>query len=442
MNAGLVHRREPRGRRSKPGLHACVLVWALLLCAPAAAQVVKVTIDDMIHPISDEVIGRAIDYARNNHADAVLIELSTPGGLVDSTRSIVSKVLSSPAPVVVYVAPTGARAASAGFFILEAADVAAMAPGTNTGAAHPVTIGGGDKLDPVMKEKMENDAAAFMRSYTSKRGRNSQAAESAVRQSKSFTDQEAMQQHLIDVVARDREDLFRQLDGRTVTRFDGNKVTLHLAGKPVHEVPYSLKQRILSFIMDPNVAFVLLAVGMLALYAEFNHPGAVVPGVVGFIFILLAVFALNILPTNYAAVALILLGFTFFALEAKYSAHGVLGLGGIVALTLGGLLLVDGPIPAMRVHLSTALAVSVPLGAITMFLMALVVQARRKKSMTGIEGLVGAVGVARSPLSPEGKVFIQGELWNAVSPVAIGVGEPVRVREVEGLLLHVEPAKN
>jgi membrane-bound serine protease (ClpP class) len=442
MTFSLMDRPATRARRSKLRLYVFVAVFVLLLAAPLSAQVVKVTIDDMIHPISDEVIGRAIDYARNNHADAVLIELSTPGGLVDSTRSIVSKILSSPVPVIVYVAPTGARAASAGFFILEAADIAAMAPGTNAGAAHPVTIGGGDKMDPVMKEKMENDAAAFMRSYTGKRGRNSEVAESAVRQSKSFTDQEAMQQHLIDIVARDRDDLLRQLDGRTVTRFDGSKVILHVAGKPLHDAPYSLKERILSFIMDPNVAFVLLAVGMLALYAEFNHPGAVVPGVVGFIFILLAVFALNILPTNYAALALILLAFAFFALEAKYSAHGVLGLGGIVALTLGGLLLVDGPVPAMRVHLSTALAVSVPLGLITVFLMTLVVKARRKKSMTGVEGLVGAVGVARSPLSPEGKVFIQGELWNAVSPVAIGVGEPVRVRDVEGLLLHVEPAKS
>src|SRR5947207_11807169 len=412
---------------------------ALALCSAASADVVKVVINDTIHPITDEVIGRAIDAARQQKAEAVLIEISTPGGLVDSTRKIVQKILASPVPVIVYVAPSGARAASAGFYILESADVAAMAPGTNTGAAHPVLIGSTDKMEPVMKAKMENDAAAFMRSFTSKRGRNVQLAESAVRESKSWTDDEALREHLIDIVAPNQTELLKRLDGRVITRFDGSKATLHTANQVVYELPMSLKERILAYLMDPNIAFMLLAIGALALYAEFNHPGAVLPGVVGLIFILLAAFALNLLPTRYAALALIVAAFILFALEAKFVTHGVLGIGGIVALTLGGLLLVDGPIPEMRVHLWTALAVSVPLGGVTMFLMALVVRARRRKSTTGAQGLIGAVGIARSPLMPEGKVFIQGELWNAVASADIPLGATIRVHNVNGLVLMVEP---
>jgi len=242
------------------------------------------------------------------------------------------------------------------------------------------------------------------------------------------------------VVANSEQELLKQIDGRTVTRFNGSKVVLHTAGKPVRELPMTLKQRILSALMDPNVAFALLGIGLLAIYAEFNHPGAVVPGVVGLIFILLAVFALNILPTNYAALVLIAVAFALFALEAKFQSHGVLGIGGIVALTLGGLLLVDGPIPAMRVHLGTALAVSLPLGAITMFLATIAFRARMKKSMTGPQGLIGEIGVARTPLVPDGKVWISGELWNAVANAPVTEGQRVQVRDVDGLTLRVELA--
>ncbi len=415
-----------------------VLAALVLTCSLANADVIKVVVRDTIQPISDEFIGRAIDKAKADHADAVLIEISTPGGLVDSTRSIVAKILASPVPVIIYVAPSGSRAASAGFYILESADVAAMAPGTNTGAAHPVTFGG-EKMDPVMKQKIENDAAAFLRSYVSKRGHNLQLAETAVRQSKSWTDQEALQQHLIDVVAKDQDDLFRQLEGRTITRFDGSKTTLHLVGKPVVSLDMSLKQRILDFIMDPNVAFILFAIGMLALYVEFNHPGAIVPGVVGFIFILLAIFAFNILPTRYAAVALILAAFILFALEAKLGAHGGLAIGGIACMVIGALLLVDAPIPEMQVHLLTALAVAVPVGVITVFLVSLVLKARHAKVVTGTQGLVGEIGIAQTPLIPEGKVFVHGELWNAISSVNAQVGDRVLVRKLDGFTLQVEP---
>ncbi len=411
----------------------------LLLCSSlASADVLKIVINDTIHPITDEFIGRAIAEAQRNHDDALLIELRTPGGLLDSTRSIVEKILASPVPVVIYVSPSGGRAASAGFFILESADIAAMAPGTNTGAAHPV-IFGGKEMDPIMKDKLENDAAAFMRSFVSKRGRNVEVAESAVRQSKSFTEQEALSQKLIDYVATDEQDLFKQMEGRTVTRFNGSTVTLHLVGKPVRIYEMSLKQHILSVLMDPNMAFIILVIGVLALYVEFNHPGAVLPGVVGMICILLAIFALNILPTSYAALALIVAAFALFALEAKFQSHGVLGVGGIVAMVFGALLLVDGPIPEMRVRLLTALAVSLPFGALTVFLMSLALKAHHRKIVTGEEGLVGEIGVARTPLHPDGKVFVHGELWDAVSSASISAGERVQVRSVEGLRLTVAP---
>ncbi|HYY69555.1 MAG TPA: nodulation protein NfeD [Terriglobales bacterium] len=421
---------------------AAVLLALVVLLAPfpARGDVLRIVVHDTIHPISDEFIGRALDQAAREHDGAVLIELSTPGGLVDSTRSIIQKILASPVPVIVYVAPSGARAASAGFFILESADIAAMAPGTNTGAAHPV-IFGGEKMDQVMKEKMENDAAAFMRSFVSKRGRNLELAESAVRQSKSFTDQEALKEHLIDVIAPDVQDLLKQLDGRKVTRFNGSTTVLDLANQRVRALDMSVKQRILDFIMDPNVAFILFAIGMLALYVEFNHPGAILPGVVGFIFILLAVFAFNILPTRYAALILIIAAFVLFILDAKFATHGVLTAGGIALMILGALLLVDAPIPEMRVRLLTALAVSVPIGVITVFLVGLVIKARRGKVVTGLQGLIGEVGVARTSLQPQGKVFVHGELWDAVSSVNVAPGERVLVKRIDGLRLEVEPVK-
>ncbi|MCU1298151.1 MAG: Nodulation efficiency protein NfeD [Acidobacteriaceae bacterium] len=421
------------------GASLFVFVSLLAVVPRCSAEVLKIVVDDTIQPITAEYIGRAVEAAARNKDQALLIELNTPGGLLDSTHDIINKILASPVPVIVYIAPSGRRAASAGFFILESADVAAMAPGTNTGAAHPVNLGGG-KMDDVMKEKIENDSAAFMRSFVSKRGRNVEIAESAVRQSKSFTDQEALSQHLIDYDASSEQDLFKQLQGRTIKRFDGQPVTLDLVNQPVRMFDMTLKQRILAYIMNPNIAFILLAVGALALYAEFNHPGAVVPGTVGVIFILLAVFALNLLPTRFAAVVLILASFVLFALEAKFATHGVLGIGGITTLTLGGLLLVDSPIPEMRVHLATALAVSVPLGIITVFLMNIALKARRNKVVTGPQGLIGETGVAETMLSPRGKVFVHGEIWDAVSSAVVPAGQPVIVRRVEGLQLQVDPA--
>ena len=418
---------------------ACCLAVFFLFAAVCSADVLKVTVNDAIQPVTAEYIGRALDLAAANHDQAVLIEINTPGGLVDSTREIIEKIIASPVPVILYVTPSGSRAASAGFFILESADVAAMAPGTNTGAAHPVILGG--KMDDVMKQKMENDAAALMRSVVAKRGRNVELAESAVRESKSFTEQEALDKKLIEYIAPNEQDLFHQLNGKSFKRFNGATVTLSLKDRdqPFRDYRMTLKQRILSYIMDPNVAFILLAIGALALYAEFNHPGAVIPGTVGVVFILIAAFALNLLPVRFAAIAMIIGAFALFAAEAKFASHGVLTTGGIVLLTLGGLFLVDAPIPEMRVHLATALAVSIPLGMITAFLMSIAVRARRNKVVTGEQGLLGEIGIAQTTLAPAGKVFVHGELWDAVSPVPVPAGGRIVVRQVDGLTLRVEP---
>lgn len=416
-----------------------VLAFVLMLLANvAAADVVRITVDDMIHPISDEFIGRAIDFAASRHADALLIQLRTPGGLSDSMRSIVEKIIKSPVPVIVYIAPSGSYAASAGFVILESADIAAMAPGTNAGAAHPVLLG--EKMDDVMKTKLENDAAAFMRSIAAQRGRNVAVAESAVRESKSFSEREALAQKLIDVIAPDERSLMKAIDGKPLRRFNGATSVLHVANKPIVPFDESLRERLLSWIMDPNVAFILFALGGLALWAEFNHPGAVIPGVVGLISILLAVFALNLLPTRFAAVALLIAAFVLFALEAKFGTHGVLGVGGIVCLVIGGLFLVDGPIPQMRVHLLTAFSVGIPVGVIAIFLATLAMKARRSHVTTGAEGMIGELGVARTQLEPEGKVFVHGELWNATAMAPIAAGSRVRVARVDGLRVLVEPA--
>ena len=403
----------------------------------AAAEILKIVVDDTIQPISEEYIARAIAEAGRRNDQAVLSEINTPGGLVDSTRQIIEHITTSPVPVIIYVTPSGSRAASAGFFILESADIAAMSPGTNTGAAHPVIMGGG-KMDDVMKEKLENDAAALMRSVASRRGRNVEVAESTVRQSKSFTEQEALSQHLIDYVASDENDLFHQLDGKSFKRFNGQDVTLKVVGQPISLFNMTLKERILAYLMDPNIAFLLLAIGALALYVEFNHPGAVIPGTVGVVFILVAAFALNLLPTRFAALVLILGSFALFAAEAKFASHGVLTVGGIALLTLGGLLLVDSPIPEMRVHLATALAVSIPLGVITAFLMSIALKARRNKVVTGAQGIVGETGVAQTALSPQGKVFVHGELWDAVASSSLPTGQLVVVRRVDGLTLQVD----
>jgi len=418
------------------------ILFAGILLFPTflAADVLKIVVNDTIQAATEERIERALNQAAAHKDDAVVIELNTPGGVMDAMREIMGKIIASPIPVIIYVTPGGSRAASAGFFILESADVAAMAPGTNTGAAHPVGPFGGD-IKGTMKDKVENDATALMRSVVAKRGRNVQVAESAVLESKSFTDGEALQQKLIDYVAPSEQDLFRQIASKPVKRFNGESITLNLIGKPERVLQETLKEQILAFLMNPDIAFILLAIGALALYTEFNHPGAVWPGTVGIVFILLAVFALHLLPIRFAAVVLIFASFALFALEAKFATHGVLAIGGITTLVIGSLLLVDAPIPEMRVKLATALAVGIPLGVITVFLMSIALQARRSKVVTGVEGLIGEIAIAHTALAPAGKVFVHGELWDAVASANVPAGEKVFVQRVDGLQLEVAPER-
>ncbi len=402
----------------------------------AAPKVIAVDIDGVIHPITVDVLSHALDQAASQNAAAVLLRLNTPGGLLDATRQMNEKIVASRVPVIAYVTPSGGRAASAGFFILEAADVAAMAPGTNTGASSPVALTG--TMDETMRHKVENDASAWLRSTVEKRGRNATLADTTIRQASSFTEKEALDQHLIDLIAPSEQKLFEALEGREITRFDGRKEVLHLAGAEVIPYGLTLRERIISSIADPNVGFILLIVGALGLYVEFNSPGLILPGVVGGILLLLGASSLSVLPLSWVGVSLLLLGAMLFVLEAHFASHGILGTGGTVALVLGALMLIDGP-PEMRIHLATALSVSIPFALITMFLLSLAIKARRNKSLMGGEGLLNEIGEARTVLAPSGKVFVHGEYWDAVSSATVESGTEVRVVAVDGMKLRVEP---
>lgn len=405
--------------------------------AVASPKAVAVDVDGVIHPITTEIVGNAIEQAKRDGASVVILRLNTPGGLMDAMRETIEKIVASPVPVVTYVEPSGGRAASAGFFLLESGDVAAMAPGTNTGAAHPVAMGG--EMDAVMKQKVENDAAASLRSICTKRGRNATLAESAVRESKSFTEKEALDQHLIDLIEPNESELLTALDGRTITRFDGSKVTLHVTGATVSEYQPSLRERIIAAIADPNIALVLLVIGALGIYVEFSSPGLIAPGVGGAILVLLGLSALSVLPINWLGAALLILALTLFVLEAKFASHGILGIGGAVAMVLGAVMLVNGPIPEMRVHWSTAIGLALPFSVITVMLLSLVVRARRHKVTTGVEGMIGTTGAALTELAPEGKVFVHGEYWDAVAKSPVPAGARVRVTAIDKLKLTVEP---
>jgi membrane-bound serine protease (ClpP class) len=413
----------------------CLALFAQ--AASAAPKAIAVDVDGVVHPITAEIVAGAIAQAKQENASLVLVRLNTPGGLMDAMETTIQEMLASPIPVVTYVTPSGGRAASAGFFLLEAGDVAAMAPSTRTGAAHPVAMGG--EMDAVMTEKVVNDAAAGLRSLCAKRGRNSELAETTVRQSKSFTEREALDQHLIDLVAVNERQLMAALDGRTVTRTDGRTQTLHTAGAEIEVYQLTWRQRIVSSIADPNIALVLLVIGALSIYLEFNSPGLIVPGVVGAILVLLGLSAISVLPINWLGAALLLSAFAMFVLEAKFAAHGILATGGAVAMVLGAVMLIDSPLPEMRVHWGTAIALAVPFSAISVFLLSLVMRARRTKVETGGEGMIGETGAAITELAPEGKVFVHGEYWDAVSPRPVAAGARVRVTAIDKLKLTVEP---
>ena len=427
------------------GFAACLtyLAFGLVAREPSRASevrpvVVEVDLNDVVQPVSEEYVKRGIMYANQVNAAAVLLELSTPGGLESSMRNIVQAIISSRVPVITYVAPSGSRAASAGFFILLSGDVAVMSPGTNTGAAHPVMIGGAE-IGKTMEEKIENDAAAYMRSFAEKRGRNVQLAEAGVRESKSYTEREALEGHLINAVANSPRDILAQFDGKTIGRFDGTTTTLHLRDADIERYAMTTREKFLSRIADPNIAFILGALGVLCLYIEFTHPGLVAPGVVGAIALILALFAFHLLPINYAGVILILLALALFVLEAKAATHGVLAAGGVVAMVVGSLILIDSPWPGARIRLATTLSVTLPLAVITILLVRAALAAKRKKAVTGEAGMIDSIGVARTDLQPQGKVMVRGELWDARARVSVPAGARVRVTLVDGLTLEVEP---
>lgn len=419
-----------------------VLLW---LASPAmAGRVTEVAVDGIISPATRDIFAAAAAQAEQERTDALVVRISTPGGLMDATREIVEQIFHSKVPVIMWVGPSGARAASAGFFLLEAGDVAAMAPGTNTGASHPVIEGG--EMDAVMKQKLENDAAALMRTIAAHRGRNEAAAEKTVRESASYTEKEALDQHLIDVIAPDVPALLKALDGREITRFDGSHATLRLAGSSIEVFNPSLRLRVLAAIADPNVALLLLVLGALGVYAEFSAPGMVVPGVVGAVLILLGLTALSVFPIDWLGAGLMALALIFFVLEAKFTTHGVLTVGGAAAMLLGALMLIDtgatGVPDMLRIHWPTALALTVPFALITSFLLSIAMRARRNKVTTGAEGMVGASAVAVGELNPEGMILVHGEYWNARASRRVGASEPVRITGMDGLTLKVEPASS
>jgi membrane-bound serine protease (ClpP class) len=416
------------------------ILVGLLLLAPALASgaVIQIKVDAPIHPITAEYVVRTLDQADREGADLVILTLDTPGGLDSSMREIITAIINAKTPVAAFVAPSGARAASAGFLIALASDVFAMSPGTSTGAAHPVGLSlTGQGMDKTMEEKVTNDAAAYVRSIAEKRGRNVRMAEDAVRKSLSYTEQEALAGGLIDLVANNTADLVAHLNGRTIKRFDGASRVLELAGQPIVERPMTFRQRFLLTIANPNLAFILLLIGLVGLYFEFAHPGAVLPGVLGGICLLLAVFAFQILPINYVGLGLILLALILFILEIKVQSFGMLAIGGIIAMIIGALMLIKAPVPEMRPSLSYVLPVVLGVSLIILFLLALVFRAHARRPATGREGMIDEAGTARTDLAPSGKVFVHGELWEAEADQPVRAGDPVKVVDVRGLRLRV-----
>jgi membrane-bound serine protease (ClpP class) len=406
--------------------------------------VVTAEFDGIIHPVAAEYMIRTMERADAEHAALVVFTLRTPGGLLDSTRSINSRIIASATPVVVFVAPSGARAASAGFFITLAADVAAMAPGTAIGAAHPVS-GTGATVDETMAKKAASDVAAYARSLAERRGRNVALAEQAVLESRAFTDEEARkaQPPLIDVTAPDLGALLAQLDGRTITRFDGSKVTLATKGARLEPLTMTWRQRVLSAIAHPQVAYLLFSLGTLGLTIELWNPGAILPGVVGGVCLLLAFFAFQILPVNSAGLLLMLFGLLLLVLEVKVASFGLLAVGGLVSLLLGSIMLFDSPMPELRLGLRLIVPVVLGLGGVILFLVKIAVDAQRRRAETGAAGMIGRRGrvLAAIPAGGIGRVETHGEIWNATADEPIAEGEVIEVLAVDGLTLRVRRAQ-
>ncbi|HYK89452.1 MAG TPA: nodulation protein NfeD [Acidobacteriota bacterium] len=419
---------------------AALILWPV---GSGCAQIARINLDGAIDPITAEFIVRGIKRAETERAQFLLIQLQTPGGFGSSMEEIITGMLNSKFPIVVYVAPSGAKAASAGFFILLAADVAAMAPGTNTGAAHPLMAIGGFPVDggeagKTLTQKITSNATAFLRSIASKRNRNVVEAEKGVVDSKSFTDAEALNAHLIDFVARDEGELFEKLEGYKVHLFSGSEITLHPKGQTIVEYQMTMREKFLSTISQPNLALLLGVAGLILLYFEFTHPGFVAPGVIGGICVLLSVLGFSFLPINYVGVLLILLAIGLFVAEVKVQGYGVLGFGGIVAMVIGILILIDTPEPAMRIGLGTALGVALPFATIFVILLVALFKSWRQRVTTGDAGMIGLLGRADNDIFSSGRVKVRGEYWAAHSASPIPAGRPVKIVAVDNLTLKVE----
>ena len=414
--------------------------------APAGApRVLEVSIEGVIQPFLADFVDEALAQGARERASLILLTLNTPGGLDTSMRDIIQHIISSPVPVAAFVAPSGSRAASAGFYILLSADVAAMAPGTDTGASSPIFLIGGTaaQVDETLKKKAMNEAAAYLRSISGKRSRNVALAETAVTEAKAFSDSEALKGNLIDLVAKDADDLLAKLDGRVITRFDGSTVTLHLQGAVRTSYEISSKQKFLGWLAEPDVMFILLIAGLIGLYVEFTHPGLIVPGVVGGAAILLFLVGAQVVPINLLAIVLIAGAIALFAIEAKVTSHGLLALAGVIAMLVGALILVRSPITGAGVSLGVALGSTLPFAVLAVLIMRLAMRTFSIKQSVGPEQLVGQTGEVREDLNGAGTgmVFVGGELWRARAAQKIVAGARVRVLRVDGLTLEVAPAE-
>jgi len=416
-------------------LAAALLIGAAGHAGAESKEVLIIRVADAISPGTADFISHGIKTAEKRQAACLIIELDTPGGLAESMRNIVQDILASTVPVVVYVAPSGARAASAGVMITMAADIAAMAPGTNIGAAHPVGAGG-QEIEGKMSEKVVNDMVAQAKSVAERRGRNPQWVERAIRESVSATETEALKENVIDLIARDTDDLIRQLNGRVVA----GRGPLHLESPKITVSDEDLRTKVLKTVSNPNIAYILLMIGLAGLYFEFSHPGAIFPGVVGGICLVLAFFAMQTLPVNYAGILLIVLAIIFFIMEMKIASYGLLSIAGIISLLLGSLMLFEGDNPADRVSWGVLTPTLVVVSGFFTAVAFLVFRSQVSKPVTGSAGLVGEIGVVKKALIPRGKVFVHGELWNAVARTPIDENVQVRVVKVTDLLLEVEPA--
>ena len=435
-----VLRPHPRLPLSLVIIGTCALL-AGLIAAPVAAQaeslVVVASYDGVITPVAAEYLHDALLSAQDSGAQALIIRLNTPGGLDPSMRLIIKDIIGATIPVVVYVSPSSGRAASAGVFITMAAHVAAMAPGTNIGAAHPVVMGGGEP-EKTMKEKVENDSVAYLKAIASERGRNMAWAEDAVRKSVSVTEREALKLKIIDLVAEDLPALLKQLDGRSIPFPTGARV-LHTAGATLRKFPLSLRLEFLKTLSDPNIAYLLMTLGTIGLIAELYNPGAILPGVVGAISLILAFYSLQSLPVNYAGVLLFLLGIVFFVLEASVTSYGVLAIGGVISMLLGSVMLIKTDVEFLQISWMVILPVVALIAGFTLFMVGMGMKAIRRRPVTGREEMIGLVGIVKTALAPHGQLAVHGELWEAVSEQPLHPGDQAEVIRMEGLRLHVKP---